>query len=245
MLASIKNFFTNRKERKLDKYAKLIKNSKAIKEERIAALSYYADVKDANIAIPALLQRFEYSLEHGINDSKEKEMAFDSIMTFKEQALPYLSSHLKTTNRIAWPIKCLKSLCNDEQMVETFNSVLDFGDTHFNQDIIDKNYDILCYLREYKLSKNQIRKISHFLNDLDERVRFAACEVLLEQDDDIVAELLEKFVPDISSENRRLHEAVVEKFIEKKWRLKNPQVFSNGHVDGRLFVNGSGLLEIR
>ena len=38
------------------------------------------NVDDANLAVGALLNRFEYSLEHGINDSREKELALSGVV---------------------------------------------------------------------------------------------------------------------------------------------------------------------
>ncbi|MEZ4743617.1 MAG: hypothetical protein R3B45_14425 [Bdellovibrionota bacterium] len=65
----------NRQEKKVAKNLKTILNPKAIKEERTAAIDYFCNMKNDEIAVPALLKRFEYSLEHGINDSREKKHA--------------------------------------------------------------------------------------------------------------------------------------------------------------------------
>ena len=62
----ISEFFGNIKkkrfERAVAKNKKLISNPKAVKEERVAALEYFGEIDEAEIAVPALLQRFNYSL---------------------------------------------------------------------------------------------------------------------------------------------------------------------------------------
>jgi hypothetical protein len=61
------------------------------------------------------------------------------------------------------------------------------------------------------------KKLLVLLNTLDERVRFATVEVLLAQDSSEVAKELERFITDSSAENTRLHQVVVDAFVEKGW----------------------------
>ena len=92
-----------RDDKKIAKGLAVIKNAKAIKEDRGAWIEYFKGLDDADAAVPALLQRFEYSLEHGINDTREKESCMNGIVAFGDAALPYVTEHLLTTSRIAWP----------------------------------------------------------------------------------------------------------------------------------------------
>lgn len=233
-----------RDEKKIAKSVAVIKNSKAIKEDRQAAIDYFSDLGDAGAAVPALLQRFEYSLEHGINDTREKESCMEGILGYGQEALPLVREHLLVTNRIAWPIKVLKALGDESQVTDILKSALDFGDVAFDQAKVDKNYDILCYLVEMKLP-GFTSKLAHFLNDPDERVRFAATEVLIEQDDPEVPALLERFLADDSPDNTRLRKSVIEAFLKKGWTVKDPAKFPNGQIVGPLFVSEKGQLEVR
>jgi HEAT repeat protein len=221
-----------------------IKNPKAIREDRVAAIDAMAHLGDAATAVPILLQRFEYSLEHGINDTREKESCMDAVVGYGPEALPHVKDHLLKTTRIAWPIKILKALGEEKQVIEILKEALDFGDVSFDQAKVDKNYDILCYMVEYKLP-GFTDKLAHFTNDPDERVRFAATEALIEQDDPRVPELLERFIGDDSSENTRLRKSVIEAFFKHRWQLKNPGRFENGQVVGPIFVGMDMRLELR
>lgn len=233
-----------RDERRIQKALTLVKNAKAIREDRVAAIDYFKNLGDMQIAVPALLQRFEYSIEHGINDTREKESAMDGIVAYGQDALPLVKEHLITTNRIAWPIKILKALGHEEQVIEILKSALDFGDVAFDQIKVDKNYDILCYLRDYKLP-GFTEKLAHFLVDHDERVRFACAEVLVDQDDPQVPELLERFIGDSSPDNTRIRQAVVEAFLRHQWPLKHPERFPDRRIVEGLIVNANNRLEIR
>lgn len=222
----------------------VVKNSKAIKEDRVAAIEYFKELGDANVGVPALLQRFEFSLEHGINDTREKESAFEGIKEYGKIALPLVKEHLLVTSRIAWPIKVLKALGEEAQVTEILKDALDFGDISFDQAKVDKNYDILCYLMEYKLP-GFADKVAHFLKDPDERVRFACAELLIEQDDSSVPGLLERFIPDESPDNTRIRQSVLRAFFQRRWQVKDRAPYPNGQVLDGLFLDADGRLEAR
>ena len=177
----IKNLGGN-PDTKIQKASDLARNPKAIREDRWAAIEMLAeDVSDTGKAVGGLLPRFEFSLEHGIADTREKEKAMEGIVRHGEAALPLVLNHLKQTTRIAWPIKILKSLGrSDEHVVDCLLDTLDYADVSFDQAKTDKNYDILCHLADYKRPGLKDR-IMHFLTDPDERVRYAVAEVLMEQ----------------------------------------------------------------
>lgn len=239
-----KDFQKGRDEKKIDRYVAVIKNSKAIKDDRTAAIEYFRYLKEPSISVPSLLQRFSYSLEHGINDTREKEACMESIIAFGPDAIPFVAEHLLHTNRIAWPIKILKALGKEIEVTEILKAALNFGDVAFDQAIVDKNFDILCYLIDYKLPDFE-EKLSHFLDDHDERVRFGCAELMIEQDGAKVAPMLERFLADESPDNIRIRKSVVDAFVSKKWKLQNPSVFPEGRVVGQIYVDGNACLYFR
>jgi HEAT repeat protein len=189
LIGKFQDFRKSRDDKRIAKLSAVVKNSKAIKEDRWNAIQFFKEHKDIEVAIANMLPRFEYSLEHGIQDTREKEACMDAITQFGADALTFIEDHLIKTTRIAWPIKILKALGKDSEVVDTLKKALDFGDVRFEQQKVDKNYDILCYLVDYKLPEFA-EKLVHFLNDPDERVRYACCEVLIEQEGDFVPEIL-------------------------------------------------------
>lgn len=205
-----------------EKCAKIVTNAKAIKEDRMAAIDFLAQsVDDVELACVGLLGRFDYSLEHGIVDIKEKERAMAGIVRHEKAALPFLKEWINKTNRIAWPLKILLKLGSEEEIKATLLEALNYSEVSFDQSAVDKNYDILCYLRDYQVV-DFIPKLSHFMKDTDERVRFSCAEVLLEQDSELVPSILESFLADRSSENTRIHQTVVDAFVAKKWKISVP-----------------------
>ncbi len=112
----------------------------------------------------------------------------------------------------------------------------------FDQSLVDKNYDILCYLRDYDLADFS-PKLSHFLTVPDERVRFAAVEALLEQDHNDVPGLVERFLSDTSVENIRIKNSVIDAFVRKDWSVKDLTPFSDGKISERVLVTKKGKVQ--
>lgn len=240
----IKNLGGN-PEARIQKASDMAKNPKAIREDRWAAIEMLADaVTDTEKAVNGLLPRFEFSLEHGIADTREKEKAMEGIIRHGDAALPIVLGHLKQTTRIAWPIKILKALGrSDDHVVECLLGTLDYTDVSFDQARTDKNYDILCHLADYKRPGLKERVI-HFLADPDERVRYAVAEVLMEQDFSEVTETLENLMRDDNPDNSRIRQAVIRKYLEQSWPVQRPESFPNRHVIGPVFLNEQNRLVI-
>lgn len=230
---------------KIAKNADVVKNPKAIRDDRLAALEFFAEsVKEPEKSVPPLLTRFEYSLEHGINDTREKDICMEGIIRHGEAALPFVMDYLKNTTRIAWPIKILKALGRSEDhVVECLMSVLNYSDVSFDQAQTDKNYDILCHLADYK-RPGLGAKIVHFLKDPDERVRYAAAEVLMEQDFSESQEFIEPLLSDTNPDNSRIRQTVIRKYLEQGWQVGKPEVFANRQVIGPVFVGDSNRLVV-
>lgn len=241
LLDSYRQFKTSRLEKRIEKSGKLVKNPKAIKEDRWAALQFLAtDAQGAEQVVPFLLQRFEYSLEHGILDSREKDLALKGVVRFGKESISILKDWIKATDRIAWPIKCLKEVADEQETISALKAALFFEDVRFDQAKVDKNYDVLCYLRDYRLEGYE-SSLSHFLSDVDERVRFAAAETLAEQSTQEAAVYLEPLLSDDTVENRRIKEIIAHAFARNKWVLQNPQELSLR--TSAFSVNKQGILE--
>jgi hypothetical protein len=240
----VNDWKSQRRDKKISSSLATMKNAKAIKDDRWMAIAFFNDHPDTDVAVTAMLDRFDFSIEHGIQDTKEKEVCMKNILARGAEALPFVTKKLESTTRIAWPIKILSQLGEEEQIIDVLKSALNFGDIDFDQNQVDKNYDILCYLRDYKVP-GFAEKLSHFLNDHDERIRFAATEVLLEQEDKNIPSMVEKFLSDSSSENTRIRNSVIEAFVSHNWTIADPSQFSGGLVKEGVFVSKNGQLETR
>lgn len=243
LIEKIKQFKKKRLEKKLARNLKLIKNAKAIREDRVAAIDFFANLSDYHSSVPALLQRFEYSLEHGINDTREKDAAKAGIVKHGKSVLPLVEEHLKKTSRIAWPIKIIKELAEERELTQILFECLDFSDVSLDHEKVDKNYDLLCYLRDFSVPDPL--KLLNFINVHDERVRFAAVEVLLNQKHEEIPGKLEHFLVDTSAENTRIRQSVTHAFLQNHWAVKDPGKLVNAGLMPGMYLNQKSQLEVR
>jgi hypothetical protein len=244
IIEKFKTWRQSQRDGKFSRAAKTAKNPKAIREDRWAALEVLVDADDPAQSVPALLQRFEFSLENGIADAKEKELALGGITKHGDKAVSMVMDHLVTTTRIAWPIKILRALGSETLVLEGLKKALNFGDTTFDQAQTDKNYDLLCHLIEHKLD-SFAGELRRFLQDPDERVRFAATEALIEQNNPEIVPMLEGFLMDPTVENIRIRQAVLRAFVERQWTLTQPDRIPNGEVIPGVYVTGARTLAVR
>ena len=108
LFGKVKEYQASRLEKKIEKAGKPIKNPKAIKEDRWAALKFLSEDAERDLKLAEhLLPRFEYSLEHGILDSREKDLALKGIVRVDEMGISAVQDWIRNTDRIAWPIKAL------------------------------------------------------------------------------------------------------------------------------------------
>ncbi len=243
MFKWLQNYKQNSSSRKIEKSIKLVSNKHAIKEERMGAINLLAHSKHSELAIPGLLKRFEFSVTNGIQDSREKENAMSGIVRFGKDAIAPVVSYLTDSPSIAWPLKILSKISDERKVVDTLKSCLYFEDTSFDHAKTDKNYDILCYLRDFKLPGYH-DKLASFLKNPDERVRFAAIECLVEQDDKEVKDLIEPFIADDSAENIRIREAIIRCFYKREWKISDTEPFLDGLILPGVKVNKQGELKI-
>ena len=238
IFTKVSDFFARRR---MARFAKAARNRRAIKEDRWLALEALASY-EADFAVPSLLARFEFHLDNGILDAREKERAMTSLLTFPaEQVVPLVKQQLQTTEFIAWPCKILLKLTYEHEVVGALVEALDFSDIAFDRAKIDKNYDILCQLQDFTIGELD-KNFAQFLQDSDERIRFAAAELLIKQEVTYAPEVLEEFVRDDSSENTRIKQIVIDAFIKHGWPITDKRNFKKSSVAKEVVLHKSGKL---
>lgn len=223
LISFFKNLREKYRQRSIRKNRKALKNAKIMHEERAAAIKYFASLDDPRVAAPILLQRFDFSLDHGINDTREKEAAMQGLIELGKETLPYIKAHLKATTRIAWPIKVLQQLTENDAVIEVLRDMLELGEIDFDKDKIDKNYDIMCYLRDYSLADGGEFLLA-MMKAHDERIRFAATEAIAAQENEAIVGTLEKYIADDSAENSRIRQVLTECYARNGWKLKDSTI---------------------
>jgi hypothetical protein len=147
------------------------------RQEAIQALADMGSAESAGV----LLKRFTFHMDPSITDQEEKEAAFRGILRAGKEAIAPVRTFAAKAESLAWPMKIMKELVDDDEYVEELLRWLSRWDTEYAK-FVDPKVQILTALEERKHA--HIREgVERFLDDVNEPARFHAVSALLAQDD--------------------------------------------------------------
>ena len=128
-------------------------------------------------AVPHLLKRFELVLDHGLQDSSEKEACMEAILRWGDAALPAVMDAVRNAKRIAWPLKMLERLKSIEDYFNDLIELLGGAFVSFDEAVQERHTEVLLALKEIS-DERALPKVTEFVKSRDEGVRMAALECL-------------------------------------------------------------------
>jgi hypothetical protein len=212
----LKDLFTaeGRAEARLKKNLTRVLNKHAQSIDRVKAIEALRDI-GSDEAIRGLLRRFNVRYDKSIEDEQEKDYVFEILTHMGAKVLPALRKYLLEADSIAWGLKVLQQVGNTDQVWETLGALLKKIEPGYERDPTKKQ-QLLTYLRELK-DPRTTGAVAPFLEDVDEGVRFLACEVLMRQGDESCRPpLARRFLVD---ESLRIKKQAAEAFVERGWTL--------------------------
>lgn len=172
--------FGDKKERarkSAEKFGNVLKNKITTKEQRLEAIDGLLSIDDPEIVVPQLMKRFSIVVDSGIQDKREKEICMDHIVGLGSAALPYIEEALKTAERVAWPIRMVQTVYDENRCIELFLGALSQDVLVFDDHVNARNCEIILALKDYSNEKI-VDPVAGFLTSRDESVRMAALECL-------------------------------------------------------------------
>jgi hypothetical protein len=181
------------------------------RQEAIEQLSAMGTAQSA----AALLRRFTWSMDPSITDHEEKEAASRGIVAAGEAALEPLRAFCAKADSLTWPIKILKQIVSQDDIVDELLGILDEFDTEYVRNIEPKK-QLLSALEEFKCE--DVREaIEPFLTDISEPVRYAAVTTTFAmQDDKSVSALIEALEEE---ESLRVKNRIAQGLAEAGWEV--------------------------
>ena len=194
------------------KWAERAGDKRAQNYDRQEAIAALADMKTAE-AVAALMKRFTFVIDPSITDQEEKDAAFQGVLAAGEEAVVPVRNFAAKAESLAWPMKILKEVVDEETYVKELVDWLDRWDTEYAK-FIDPKIQLLVALEEHK--NPLIREaVEPFLEDVNETARFHAVATTFAQDDPesigpLLAALLEE-------ESFRVKNKIADGFILRSW----------------------------
>src|SRR5580658_7485214 len=115
------------------------------RQEAIQALAEMATAE----AVEVLLKRFTFHIDPSITDQEEKESAFRGILRAEKNAIEPVRAFAGKAESLAWPMKILKELVDDQEYTEELLRWLARWDTEYAK-FVDPKVQILTALEEQK-----------------------------------------------------------------------------------------------
>ncbi|HEU4582131.1 MAG TPA: HEAT repeat domain-containing protein [Polyangiaceae bacterium] len=166
--------------RELARLTRLVSNKMSQNYERQEAIEQLSQMANAAGAA-ALLRRFDFSMEPSIVDQDEKEAAVQGIVAAGQAALDPIHAYCARAESLNWPLKVLRQIVPNDQMVQELLTLLDLFDTEYMRNPEPK-IQLISMLGEYKTP--EVREaVEPFLSDVNESVRFHAAGTIFAMSD--------------------------------------------------------------
>jgi hypothetical protein len=168
----------NRQIKSAEKCGQTLCNKVTTKDQRNEAIAHLISLPP-DVAIPQLLKRFEMTVDHGIQDSREKEACLEFMVENQKVSKELVINAIEQKKKIAWPIKVAEKILTTEEFKLLLVSTLSTQTALFDDDEIEKNIDLLLALKEHP-TELALNKIEKFLTVRNEPLKVAALECLEE-----------------------------------------------------------------
>lgn len=207
------------KERALKRTAKKATNKLAQSQERWAAMEKLRDI-GTDEALGHLLDRFSVVSLKSVDDEQEKAWLVQAMIAMGERCLGPLRRYMKASNTIAYPLRILEDVANREQALEIVDELLADEEPGYTNDPT-KRKQLIDWLSEWQSCSNQdaVVRITPYLQDFDEGVRFAAVDALSLRPSEEAAEPLVNALLEEKEESGRLKMRIIEVLCEHELPL--------------------------
>jgi hypothetical protein len=196
------------------KWAEKAGDKRAQNYDRQEAIAKLSEMRTPE-AVSALLKRFTFNMDPSITDQEEKDGAYNGILHAGEVAIEPVRAFAAKAESLAWPMKILKDLLDENAYIDELLLWLSRWDTEYRK-FIDPKIQILVALEEYQ--RPTIREaVERFLLDVNEPARFHAVATTLAQEDPAAAPALLGALE--QEESFRVKTKIVEGFAGHGWEV--------------------------
>ena len=223
------------------KYAEAAGSKRAQAYDRQEAIAELCKLKSTD-AVEALLKRFNFATDPSITDQEEKEAVFEGIVSAGREAIEPVRAYAAKAESLAWPVRILKELLPEEELVEELLVWLKRWDTEYAK-FIDPKLTILQLLSEYR-HPNIREAVEPFLQDANEPARFHAFAATFKQADPEAIKAILAWLPE--EESVRVRAKIGDGFIALGWEVPEEQRDAVRKVLPPAYtVDGAGLVTKR
>lgn len=168
-------------------------------------------------AYVGLLRRFTIAASKSIEDEEEKGWVYRRMCALGKDVLPALKDFSLSYDNIAWALRILEEVANEEQEWELLEALLEANPPQYARDP-SKKLQVLTHV--FDIDDPRVPGIlAHFLADPDEGVRFFAADALVNVGEESCLEPLVTHLLAGNEDSLRLKTRVQDGLAEHAWNL--------------------------
>lgn len=202
------------KEKALKRTIDKATNKLSQQPDRFGAMEKLRD-DGSDEALYGLFRRFSITSTKSSEDEYEKSWTVDTLVSKGEAVLPALRRYLKASTTIAFALKVLEGVAEKAKVLEIVDELLADEAPGYTRDP-EKRIQLIHWLGEWKngTSADVVSRITPYLADYDENVRFAVADVLEQHPmAEANAPLLAALVRE-KEESRRVRQRIAELLVD-------------------------------
>ena len=166
-----------RQKSALEGATKRVQDKYAQSGDRYGAMEKLRDI-GTDDALYGLCKRWNMNYDKTIDDDQEKQWALDTLVNFGERAVPALRRYLKESERISYALSALSRVGSEGDILATLDEVLAKEEPGYTRDP-SKKQQLMTWLGEWRGTSTEVaRRVTPYLQDFDQDVRFHAIDAL-------------------------------------------------------------------
>jgi hypothetical protein len=203
------------KEKALQRTIEKATNKLAQQPDRWAALEKLKE-EGSDEALVGLCKRFAITSTKGVEDEQEKLWVVETLVAKGGGALAALVRYMKNADQLAFPLKVLERIASHEQVLEVVDQLFASEPPGYVR-MPDRRIDLLRWFGEWKPTDDEfITRVSPYVTDFDENVRFAAIDGMAARDPAKIAPTLIAALVRPEEESGRIKRAIADVLARTK-----------------------------
>lgn len=204
------------KEKSLQRTIERATNKLAQQADRFPALERLLE-EGSEEALFGLCRRFGVTSQKSVEDEQEKSWVVDALVGKGAVALPAVRRYIKSAEALAFPLKVLERIAEPAVVLTVVDEVL-AGEQPGYVRHPERRIDLLRWLSGWKgaSSAEITRRLTPYLSDFDENVRFATIEGLAQHEISEVGAALLTALLRPEEESNRIRRRLLEVMADKR-----------------------------
>ena len=204
------------KEKALQRTIEKATNKLAQQPDRWAALEKLKE-EGTDDALVGLCRRFSITSTKGVEDEQEKVWVVETLVAKGGGALAALVRYMKAAEQLAFPLKVLERIASHQQVLEVVDQLFASEPPGYVR-MPERRIDLLRWFAEWKPATDDelVSRVSPYVTDFDENVRFAAIDGMATRDPARIAPPLIAALVRPEEESGRIKRAIADVLAKTK-----------------------------